>query len=408
MTKSSFHVCNKCLYDGDHPFGITFENGLCSGCRYHLEKDQVDWRDREEKLFSLVRQYRSNSGNYDCVVPVTGGQDSFYVMHLVVNVLKLRPIMVNFNRNFNSKVGLANLARLRNLFDVDFQQYTPESFLTKRMVAGTLREFGTLNWFWIAGQTSYPVRIALEKSVPLIIWGAHQGNEQVGMFRHLDEVEMNKKYRRDFDLMGVDELGIQDYDLEIASHELECIRYPEDRDIERAAIKGLYLGNYYRWDPVQQHKFVKRVYGYLGKTSSRTYYKYDNPDCNFYNNFQDILKFLKLGYSKVTDQLVRDIRHGRVSRKRATFLRSYYEAQLPENVTSLASWLGANPISLSLLELANSSQFKSRILNHSWRNSELRDLPNKRLILIRNQVLNAMRTRNSDDVEDSEFGRGWT
>ena len=48
----------------------------------------------------------------------------------------------------------------------------------------------------------FPVTVACKFKIPLIIWGAHQGIDQVGMFSHTDEVEMTRKYRKEHDLMG--------------------------------------------------------------------------------------------------------------------------------------------------------------------------------------------------------------
>ena len=61
---------------------------------------------------------------------------------------------------------------------------------------------GSIYWHCIAGQTVFPVQIACKFKIPLIIWGAHQGVDQVGMFSHTDEVEMTRKYRKEHDLMG--------------------------------------------------------------------------------------------------------------------------------------------------------------------------------------------------------------
>ena len=55
--------------------------------------------------------------------------------------------------------------------------------------------FGSIYWHCIAGQTVFPVKTAVRFRIPLIIWGAHQGCDQV-VFSHLDEVEMTRKYRR--------------------------------------------------------------------------------------------------------------------------------------------------------------------------------------------------------------------
>ena len=61
-------------------------------------------------------------------------------------------------------------------------------------------EEGNFYWPVIAGSTVFPVQIASKYKIPLIIWGAHQGLEQVGMFSHTNEVEMTRRYREDHDL----------------------------------------------------------------------------------------------------------------------------------------------------------------------------------------------------------------
>ena len=75
--------CKRCLYSTDHPLGLIVDDeGICSGCRIHEEKDSLDWRYRWEKLEKLVQPYRSkNRKNYDCIVPVTGANDSYYIIY---------------------------------------------------------------------------------------------------------------------------------------------------------------------------------------------------------------------------------------------------------------------------------------------------------------------------------------
>ena len=75
-------TCKRCLYPVTHPLGLTLdEEGVCSGCRIHEEKDLLDWEARWKKLEHLVKPYRSTTGkNYDCIVPVTGANDSYYIV----------------------------------------------------------------------------------------------------------------------------------------------------------------------------------------------------------------------------------------------------------------------------------------------------------------------------------------
>ena len=95
--------CKRCLYTSDHPLGITFDNdNICSGCLIHEEKDSLDWDARWQDLESLVANYRAPGAKYDCIGPVSGARDSFFVLDMVVNKLKLKPLGGGYNKFFNN------------------------------------------------------------------------------------------------------------------------------------------------------------------------------------------------------------------------------------------------------------------------------------------------------------------
>ena len=367
--------CVRCLYKTSHPFGLTLDkNGVCSGCLIHQEKDMLDWKMRLGMLKKLTDSYKlKQSKNYDCIVPVSGGQDSFFIVHTVIHELGLNPLLVNFNRNFNSAVGIKNLSQLRTFFAADFRQFTINPIISRKIIRTTLTNLGTINWLWIAGQTSLPVRIADELKIPLIIWGAHQGIEQVGMYSHTDEVEMTSRYRREHDLMGIDEKEIFKFDPDFSPNDISSLTYPSDDRIIKNGTRGIYLSNYLRWDPVKQHTFVRDKYGYIGRKTNRTYYDFDNPDCPVYNGLQDYLKFIRLGYAKVTDQLVRDIRHKRIDKESAKRIEGEYLKKAPDNLKGFADWLGISVKNFAPLMLSLDSNFSEHLLSGDWR-SEINEL----------------------------------
>lgn len=361
--------CLRCLYKTSHPLGLILDSeGVCSGCRVHEEKDSLDWNKRFKDLKKTTDSYKLKStNNYDCIVPVTGGQDTFFVVHTVIHELGLNPLLVNFNRNFNSAIGIKNLATLRTSFPADFRQFTINPTIARKVVRTTLTNLGTVNWLAIGGQTSLPVRLASELGIPLIIWGAHQGNEQVGMFSHTDEVEMTSRYRKEHDLMGVDETNIFEFDPDFKPENLSSLIYPSDELLQRNGTRGIYLSNYVRWDPVAQHELVRDKYGYLGRKSNRTYYEFDNPDCPVYLGFQDFLKVKRLGYGKVTDQLVRDIRHKRIAKDSALAIESEFLRRAPEGLEEFARWLGISMNNFDSLLLGHAKDFANQILTENWR-----------------------------------------
>jgi N-acetyl sugar amidotransferase len=348
--------------------GITFdEEQICSGCRIHEEKDKLDWKCRWDELKALVAAYRSSNSKYDCIVPVSGAKDSFYTLHIVVNLLKLKPLVVSYNKYFNTPVGIANLARLRIAFDVDFQLKNVDPNLVKTLTKKSLYAHGNPYWHCIAGETVFPVQTAVMMRIPLIIWGPHQGIEQVGMFSHLHNAEMSRRYRKDHDLFGYDaDNFIGSFD-NLREEDMLNYKYPPFSDIEEIGVRGIYLSNFVRWDPYAQHIDMVDQFGFRGAPLSRTFDAYDHPDCFVYSNIHDVLKLYKHGYSKVTDQVSREIRFGRINRTEGRKIVDYFENQQPQFMDLFLEWLGVDARSLQFaMDRHRNSKFWDQIEPDVW------------------------------------------
>ena len=370
----SIQTCKRCLYRVSHPLGLTLdEKGICSGCRVHEEKDRLDWQGRWKNLEDLVRPYRSPSGQtYDCIVPVTGGNDSYFIVHLVKEKLGLNPLLVTYNKYFNTPLGIWNLANLRIQFDCDIlvQNVNPNS--VKRITRTTLREFGSIYWPCLAGQTVFPVQTAVRYGVPLIVWGAHQGLEQVGMFSHEHEVEMTRRYRKDHDLMGHEADDLLSIFDTLTEDDVWQYRYPSDYDLERVGVRGIYLGNYVRWDPKAQHEEMMRRHGYRTARFARTFDCYDHVDCFNFMDLHDQLKRYKHGFSKVTDHASREIRHGRLTRDQGLALVSQYEDMPLNHLDKFCDWLGVNMRGLNfILDQHRNARFWKQTAPGTWAFSQI-------------------------------------
>lgn len=344
MIAPSHQTCKRCLYSTDHALGLVIDDeGICSGCRIHEEKDRLDFDDRFAMLEKLVEPYRSKSGtNYDCIVPVTGANDSHFIVHVVKERLGLNPLLVTYNKYFNTPLGIRNLANLRIKFDCDILIQNVNPVSVKAITRTALRMLGSIYWPCLAGQTVFPVQTAVRYQVPLIIWGAHQGLEQVGMFSHEHEVEMTRRYRRDHDLMGHEADDLLSIFDTLREEDVWQYRYPDDADLESVGVRGIYLGNYVRWDPKAQHEQMVASHGYEGAAFPRTFDTFDYVDCYNYMDLHDHLKMVKHGYSKVTDHACREIRHGRLTREAALSLVRHYENAPLRFEREFEEWLGVD------------------------------------------------------------------
>jgi N-acetyl sugar amidotransferase len=332
--------CRRCLYPANHPLGISFDvNGICSGCRVHEEKDYLDWTEREIALRRLLDGYRARArGKHDCIVPVSGGRDSFFIVHLIRKVYGLNPLLVIYNRHYNTRAGIYNIARLRTALGCDSQTLTLRPSLVKRIMRATVSERGSFHWHALAGHTVFPVQVAVQTGISLIIWGAHQGLDQVGMFSHLDEVEMTRRYRREHDLMSLDAEEMVDRG-GLSEKDLMPLFYPQDADLRRVGVRGIYLGNYIRWDSKVQHERMVRLYDYYMGPLTRTFDTYNDIDDMHYAGMHDVVKVNKWGYGKATDHACREIRFGRLTRAEGLDLAKRIENCPGQDAGSLAAFM---------------------------------------------------------------------
>jgi N-acetyl sugar amidotransferase len=343
--------CLRCLYPENHPLNLIInDNGLCSGCLVHEEKDEIDWNIKEKKLKKILNSYKNTSGNnYDCIIPVSGARDSYFIVHTIKKKFGLNPLLVTYNKQYNTDVGIRNLAHLRTIFDCDLMTLTVNPHTVKKITKATIRKMGSIYWHCIAGQTVFPVQIAVKFKIPLIIWGCHQGIDQVGMFSHNDEVEMTRKYRKEHDLMGYEAENLVDIFDHLKEEDLLQYFYPSDSNIENVGVRGIYLNNYIRWDTKQQHEEMIQLYNYETFFQNKTFDTYNDVDCFHYSDLHDYIKYIKYGYGKITDHATREIRFGRLTREEAIELVKYWTTRTNKYDDLFFNWLGIDKTAISYI-----------------------------------------------------------
>jgi N-acetyl sugar amidotransferase len=335
--------CKRCLYPANHPYGMVLdEQGVCMGCRIHEEKDALDWSARFSMLERIAHTNAQRMGRkgFDCIIPVTGGGDSYFIVHTVKNVLGMNPLLVNYNSHYNTRVGVRNLANLATVFDCDVVTSTLAPALLKRITRHTLKKYGSMYWQALAGYLTFPVQVAVRFRIPLIIWGVQPWSEQTGMFSHLDEVEMTERCRKEHGLMGTSAEDLIDPAAGITRGDIQPFVYPYDSELETVGVRGLYLSNYVRWDSKKQHELMIDTYGYESAAQQRTFNTYEDVHCFHSAGVHDYIKYLKYGYSKVTDHATREIRLKRMTREEGIALVREYTERKPADLPLFLDWIG--------------------------------------------------------------------
>lgn len=310
--------CTQCVYPTSSAVPLQFdENGVCSGCRVAEQNKQINWQERAEWLREIAGEYRCKDGsNYDCIIPVSGGKDSFFQTYYVKEVLGLNPLLVTYNGNNYLDVGLRNLRRLRKVFAVDHLFYSPSVETLKKLNRLCFKKMGDMNWHAHCGIFTYPVQIAVKFKIPLIIWGEHGYLDLGGMYSLYDMVEMTAKFRLEHAQRGYDWFDMIEDKEGLKPGELLWARYPSDDQLEEVGVRGIYLGNFIYWNANEQTRFIVERYSFevSPEPFERTYRRMSNLDDMHENGVHDYLKFIKFGYGRATDHACKDIRIGKLSR----------------------------------------------------------------------------------------------
>ena len=325
--------CKKCVYP-EVAVDISFDDeGICSGCLVKDEIISIDWNKKIEDLKNLVEPYKSKDGtNYDCIIPVSGGKDSYFQTYFVKEILNLNPLLVTYNTHNYLDIGLSNLKNMREVFGCDHYFFTPNLKTIIKMNRLGFKLTGDNNWHCHVGISTVPFIIAVKFKIPLLIWGEHASYLNGKNFIS-ENVEWTKRHRDEQDLRGFKIEQFCEETEGLKKKDLNFLQYPSDDEINRLGVRGIYLGNYVNWDGNKNSELAKK-YGFKTpeKGFQRTYRLHSNLDDRYENGLHDYLKFIKLGYGRATDHASKDIRSGVMTREEGIKMVKKYDSIIPDDL----------------------------------------------------------------------------
>ncbi|OFZ51856.1 MAG: LPS biosynthesis protein [Bdellovibrionales bacterium RIFOXYB1_FULL_37_110] len=333
--------CKKCVYPMISVNLILDDEGICSACRLQEEFDMLTeefWEQRRKKFIELTRWAKSKStGNYDCVIPVSGGKDSYFQVHKVLEY-GLKPLLVTYHGNNYLPEGQRNLDRMREKLNVDHIVFGPSIEILKKLNRGCFEIMGDMNWHAHAGIKTYPMHIAVKFNIPLVVWGEITWTIS-GMFSANDFVEYNKRTVFEHDMRGFTTKDMLERIKGLTHKDLVWLTMPSDKEFEETQTKGIYVGNFFKWDPNIHAQEMKKNYGFefASQPFARTYRTMSNLDDMHENGIHDYLKYIKFGYGRATDHASKDIRSGYLTREEGLEMVRKYDHIRPQD--DLNRWL---------------------------------------------------------------------
>ncbi len=324
--------CSRCTYPIIAVNLTIGKTGVCSGCVVHDEKLTIDWGAREKEFDELLKSHRRTDGkNYDCIIPVSGGKDSHFQVWYVTKVLGLKPLLVTYYTYNYSPTAESNLRNLSIQFGVDHYVFAPSYHVVQKMNRIGFRKAGDMSWHFHCGVNTLPFRVAVERNIPLVIYGEHGFLDLAGQFRFNDRPEFTARYRKEHQLRGYDWMDFVGEE-GLTPQDLLWAQYPSDEEIASVGVRGIYMGIYVYWDANDHGQRMIEEFGFKGNPEpyERTYRTMSNVDDIHENGIKDWMKFVKFGYGRATDHTSKDIRLGAMTREKGIEMIMQYDHAWPK------------------------------------------------------------------------------
>lgn len=319
MYKRELRYCKRCLYPVISVNLMLNDEGICNAC---LVQEQLNllrpefWEEKEKKFRKLAEEAKAKStSNYDCIVPVSGGKDSYFQVDKALEY-GLKPLLVTYHGNNYLPEGQRNLDRMRDKLGADHIVFGPGVPVLKQLNRACFELMGDMNWHAHSGIKTYPMHIAVKFKIPLVIWGEITWSV-AGMFDPDDYVQYNKRTVYEHDMRGYTIDDMIKKTPQLSEKDLVWLKMPSDREFAEAGTVGIYIGNFFKWDPNEHAILMKEKYQFefASEPFARTYRTMSNLDDMHENGAHDYLKFIKFGYGRTTDHASKDIRSGYLTRE---------------------------------------------------------------------------------------------
>ncbi len=328
--------CKGCTTPSSRPRIEFDERGYCNACKRGQEKIQIDWQTKHDQFQSLIKDKLKESPNrqYDCIVPVSGGKDSHFQSWYAKNKLGLSVLTVAVDPLCISEVGKKNRDNLGKAVGVDMVVIKPNPVVYAKLTSICFKKYGNPYIPFLYLVFSACARIAIEKNIPLFLYGENGETEYGGsteaLYQKLDADGVHAR------ILGhshcptpdkwADEFGIDEKDLTIYQE-------PKPEEFERSKTIRLFLSDYFPWNNNYALNASLNILKGFKTSNTRTPGSY-----TFGSGIDDIIDHLylwlmwpKFGYYRSSKYAAKDIREGKLTYEGAIELVRLYDHEFPWN-----------------------------------------------------------------------------
>lgn len=310
------------------------EDHVCDACKVAETKQvSINWDERERELQALCDKHRSKDGSYDCLLPGSGGKDSFYAAHILKDKYGMHPLTTTWAPHLYTPWGWENFqAWIHAGFDNIL--HTPNGrvhrLITRLAVENLFHPFQP----FMIGQKALAPKVAAQHGIKLVFYGeneAEYGNPQGDM----ETAKRDFKYFTGSDESKIHLSGVslkqlkEDYGME--QQDLLPYLPAKPQLLEEVGVEVHYLGYYLKWHPQSCYYYAVEHGGFQAspERTPGTYSKYNSIDDKI-DDFHYYTTYIKFGIGRATYDAAQEIRSGDIDRDEGVALVKRFDGEFPE------------------------------------------------------------------------------
>ncbi len=320
--------CKICTVSNQRP-RISFDkDGICSACNFAEQKKKFDWKEREQELKKLCDKHRKSNGDYDIIVPCSGGKDGSWVAHQLKHEYGMNPLCVTWSPLKYTEIGRKNLD---NFIQSGFNHIlgTPNPAITKKLTELSTQTIGDPFQPFIYGQYNFPLTIALNFGVSLIMYGENGEVEYGGDMKNAYKPDRSVEDQLRYYFSGT--LPEKFSKFGINKNDLKAFSAPDINRLKKNKTEIHFFSYYKYWDPQENFYYAQEHCGFEPnpERTEGTYSKYASLDDKF-DGFHYYLQFIKFGFGRATSDTAHEIRDGKITREEGIALVKKYDGEFPK------------------------------------------------------------------------------
>jgi N-acetyl sugar amidotransferase len=342
--------CSKCVNSNQYPTSIpefdhkadrknakyiSFDKEkICDGCKQNEIKKKINYKLREKELLKLLEKYRKNNGEYDCLVPGSGGKDSVFASYILKDKYGMKPLTCTWPPILYTEYGYKNFKNWLEIGGFDNLSFNQNpkvlKILTKLCIENLLHPFQT----FILGQKNFPPKLAKQLGIDLIFYGENEAEYGNPVSDNSSSLR-DKSYYTMKNLDNVYLAGepikkiIEKNNLNLA--DLAPYLPLPSNEFEERNIQIHYLGYYIKWIPQEVYYYAVEKTNFKARPfrSQGTYSKYNSIDDKI-DCLHHYTRFIKFGIGRATTDASQEIRNNHITREEGKLLVKRFDGEFPD------------------------------------------------------------------------------